>query len=313
MRCRCSAPAHRGLPRHRRAPGGVGAHRRGPGGAHRHRSRRREPRRTCRCREEAATGTCRNLQTRRPGRAHRLHLLGRRARRRFAAARAACSRRRSDDPDAEPVADRGRRRRPARRRVAVRARHRQHPAAVVRRLAAADRIRPARARPRSARRSRSTASPAGRARPSSTGSSRPRSSTSPTRASSRSSPPTSTSARTSSVTPLPDGSTIRTAAVLDADGLPTGRTSIARVAADGATTVLAETADTDAVHPGLRLAQRALRRGADGAGCRGQPLRHVPAAAARAPRDAHPRDRRRRPVVGPQRRRRSRGARCPPV
>ncbi|WP_347977325.1 hypothetical protein [Microbacterium sp. ProA8] len=52
---------------------------------------------------------------------------------------------------------------------------------------------------------------------------------------------------TSSITPLPDGSTIRTAAVLDAAGIPTGRTSIARVAADGAATVLAETAETDAV------------------------------------------------------------------
>ena len=52
---------------------------------------------------------------------------------------------------------------------------------------------------------------------------------------------------TSSITPLPDGSTIRTAAVLDADGIPTGRTSIVRVAADGAATVLTETAETDAV------------------------------------------------------------------
>jgi len=52
---------------------------------------------------------------------------------------------------------------------------------------------------------------------------------------------------TSSVTPLPDGSTIRTAAVLDGDGVPTGRTSVALVAADGATNVLTEIADTDAV------------------------------------------------------------------
>jgi hypothetical protein len=52
---------------------------------------------------------------------------------------------------------------------------------------------------------------------------------------------------TTSVTPLPDGSTIRTAAVLDADGVPTGRTSVARVGADGAATMLTEIADTDAV------------------------------------------------------------------
>ncbi|MFC8680712.1 hypothetical protein ACFT30_04255 [Microbacterium ureisolvens] len=52
---------------------------------------------------------------------------------------------------------------------------------------------------------------------------------------------------TTSVTPLPDGSTIRTAAVLSGDGLPTGRTSVSRVAADGATTILTEIADTDAV------------------------------------------------------------------
>lgn len=49
------------------------------------------------------------------------------------------------------------------------------------------------------------------------------------------------------VTPLPDGSTIRSAAVLDADGTPTGRTSIALVAADGATRLLAEVPETDAV------------------------------------------------------------------
>ena len=52
---------------------------------------------------------------------------------------------------------------------------------------------------------------------------------------------------TSSVTPLPDGSTIRTAAVLDGDGMPTGRTSVARVGADGATTMLTEVGETDAV------------------------------------------------------------------
>lgn len=52
---------------------------------------------------------------------------------------------------------------------------------------------------------------------------------------------------TTSVTPLPDGSTIRTAAVLDADGIPTGRTSVALVAADGATRMLTEIDDTDAV------------------------------------------------------------------
>lgn len=51
----------------------------------------------------------------------------------------------------------------------------------------------------------------------------------------------------SSVTPLPDGSTIRTAAVLDAEGMPTGRTSIAHVGADGATRMLTEVPDTDAV------------------------------------------------------------------
>ncbi|MFK4836379.1 hypothetical protein ACI3KY_11695 [Microbacterium sp. ZW T2_14] len=51
---------------------------------------------------------------------------------------------------------------------------------------------------------------------------------------------------TSSVTPLPDGSTIRTAAVLDGEGMPTGRTSVARVGADGATTMLTEVGETDA-------------------------------------------------------------------
>jgi hypothetical protein len=52
---------------------------------------------------------------------------------------------------------------------------------------------------------------------------------------------------TTSVTPLPDGSTIRTAAVLDAGGVPTGRSTVARVGADGATNELTEIADTDAV------------------------------------------------------------------
>jgi len=51
----------------------------------------------------------------------------------------------------------------------------------------------------------------------------------------------------STVTPLPDGSTIRTSAVLDDTGVPTGRTSIALVAADGATRVLTEVPETDAV------------------------------------------------------------------
>ncbi|MDF2920180.1 MAG: hypothetical protein K0S70_4398 [Microbacterium sp.] len=50
----------------------------------------------------------------------------------------------------------------------------------------------------------------------------------------------------SSVTPLPDGSTIRTAAVLDS-GVPTGRTSVALVGADGETRMLTEIAETDAV------------------------------------------------------------------
>lgn len=51
---------------------------------------------------------------------------------------------------------------------------------------------------------------------------------------------------TTSVTPLPDGSTIRTAAVLE-DDVPTGRTSVALVDADGATRMLTELAETDAV------------------------------------------------------------------
>lgn len=51
----------------------------------------------------------------------------------------------------------------------------------------------------------------------------------------------------STITPLPDGSTIRTAAVLDDAGTPTGRTSISLVAADGAVSLLEEVAETDAV------------------------------------------------------------------
>lgn len=65
----------------------------------------------------------------------------------------------------------------------------------------------------------------------------------------------------SSVTPLPDGSTIRTAAVLEGGGMnsggmnsdglegavPTGRTSVALVGADGETRMLTEIAATDAV------------------------------------------------------------------
>jgi hypothetical protein len=51
----------------------------------------------------------------------------------------------------------------------------------------------------------------------------------------------------STVTPLPDGSTIRTAAVLEADGTPTGRTSVTLVAADGAASLVSEIAATDAV------------------------------------------------------------------
>ncbi|MGA7146966.1 MAG: hypothetical protein WBX17_00560 [Microbacterium sp.] len=50
----------------------------------------------------------------------------------------------------------------------------------------------------------------------------------------------------STVTPLPDGSTIRTAAVLDADA-PTGRTSVSLVAPDGATRLLTEVGESDAV------------------------------------------------------------------
>jgi hypothetical protein len=50
----------------------------------------------------------------------------------------------------------------------------------------------------------------------------------------------------SSVTPLPDGSTIRTAAVLEGD-VPTGRTSVSLVGGDGETRLLTEVADTDAV------------------------------------------------------------------
>ncbi|WP_240658978.1 hypothetical protein, partial [Microbacterium sp. CPCC 204701] len=51
---------------------------------------------------------------------------------------------------------------------------------------------------------------------------------------------------TTSVTPLPDGSTIRVAAVLE-EGAPTGRTSVALVAPDGETRMLTEIAQTDAV------------------------------------------------------------------
>ena len=51
---------------------------------------------------------------------------------------------------------------------------------------------------------------------------------------------------TTTVTPLPDGSTVRTAAVLE-DAVPTGRTSVALVGADGGTRMLAELAETDAV------------------------------------------------------------------
>ncbi len=51
---------------------------------------------------------------------------------------------------------------------------------------------------------------------------------------------------TTSVTPLPDGSTIRTAAVVE-DGVPTGRTSVALVGPDGGTRMLTELAETDAV------------------------------------------------------------------
>lgn len=50
-----------------------------------------------------------------------------------------------------------------------------------------------------------------------------------------------------SVTPLPDGSTIRMAAVLDPDGTPTGRTAVSLVAEDGATRLLTEVPQTDAV------------------------------------------------------------------
>jgi hypothetical protein len=50
-----------------------------------------------------------------------------------------------------------------------------------------------------------------------------------------------------SVTPLPDGSTLRAAAVLDDEGTPTGRTAISLVASDGATRLLTEVPETDAV------------------------------------------------------------------
>jgi hypothetical protein len=59
--------------------------------------------------------------------------------------------------------------------------------------------------------------------------------------------PTDDPGPVSTVTPLPDGSTIRTAAVLEPDGAPTGRTSVSLVAPDGSTRLLSEVADTDAV------------------------------------------------------------------
>lgn len=51
----------------------------------------------------------------------------------------------------------------------------------------------------------------------------------------------------STVTPLPDGSTIRTAAVLDEADVPTGRTSTSLVAPDGTTRLLTEVGEADAV------------------------------------------------------------------
>lgn len=51
----------------------------------------------------------------------------------------------------------------------------------------------------------------------------------------------------STVTPLPDASTIRTGAVLGDGGAPTGRTSISLVAPDGASRLLTEVPETDAV------------------------------------------------------------------
>lgn len=63
---------------------------------------------------------------------------------------------------------------------------------------------------------------------------------------------------TTSTTPLPDGSTIRTAAVVE-DGVPTGRTTVALVSPDGTTRTLTEIARTDAaiqvcVSPSARYA-----------------------------------------------------------
>jgi len=49
------------------------------------------------------------------------------------------------------------------------------------------------------------------------------------------------------VTPLPDGGTVRTSALLDASGLPTEGTTVSLVATDGATRVLLEAPTTDAV------------------------------------------------------------------
>jgi len=49
------------------------------------------------------------------------------------------------------------------------------------------------------------------------------------------------------VLPLPDGSTLRTSAELGADGFPSGRTSVALVAADGSARVLFEASAADAV------------------------------------------------------------------
>jgi hypothetical protein len=49
------------------------------------------------------------------------------------------------------------------------------------------------------------------------------------------------------VTPLPDGSTLRSAAVLADDGTPTGRTAISHVGPEGAARLLTEIPETDAV------------------------------------------------------------------
>ena len=126
--------SHRGLPRDGEPPGRLRALRR-RSGAHRHRPGRRIAAHAAaagrRVRHESAE--------RRSRRADRVHLLG-------------CRSRRVGRPRERPVhgvaqgerrgcrahARRGDGGRAARRRVAVRARHRQHPAAVVRRHAAAD-------------------------------------------------------------------------------------------------------------------------------------------------------------------------------